>query len=322
MKKISFIIPMYNAGSYIGDCINSILSQNLAKEDFEIIVVDDGSVDKGKDVVLSFDNIKYFYQENKGQAAARNVGLTKAEGEYIWFVDADDMLVPNSIDLVLYKAIEYDLEMVTFNVVSKEEQVVNGDSLSEIITGVQYLERNNYPNGPCWYIVKRKCLDELRFVEGRYVEDAMFTMELLIRVKSIAHIDRCCYFYVIHEGSTQTRKDESHMKKMIADYLFVFHHMQGLIKRYRSSLSDKAVTRCEQRSESFLFFLLVRLLRFVSGRTFIKETISTMRAEGAYPIKRLNKEDYPGFKFVLIHFIVNHPLLLICANRICRLLRK
>ena len=73
MKKISFIIPMYNAGSYIGDCINSILSQNLAKEDFEIIVVDDGSVDKGKDVVLSFDNIKYFYQENKGQAAARNV---------------------------------------------------------------------------------------------------------------------------------------------------------------------------------------------------------------------------------------------------------
>ena len=322
MKKISFIIPMYNAGKFIGDCLKSIFDQGLEEEDFEVIVVDDGSIDDGKDIVKQFDSVKYFYQENGGQASARNVGLSRALGQYVCFVDSDDMLVPNSIGVVLQKAIEHELDMLTYDMASQYDKVVSGERLSKMVSGVEYISNNNYNNGPWWYIVKRECVDDLRFVEGRYGEDGMFTMELLMRVKRVAHIDRHCYLYIRREGSTTTRKDEAHMKKMIADYMFVYHHMHGLIEKYRSSLNNGAIIRCTERSESYLFFLLVRLLRFPNGGSLIKETLSAMKKEGIYPIKRMNREEYPGVQYVVIHFIVNHPWLLMCTNKIYQILKR
>lgn len=313
---------MYNAGKFIGDCIRSIFNQNLAEEDFEIIVIDDGSTDDSKDIVKQFASVKYFYQENRGQSSARNVGIAKATGQYLCFIDADDMLFPNSLGLVIEKAIEHNLEMVAYNMASQYDKIVSGEVLSEIVSGAEYISKNNYNNGPCWYVVKRESVGDLRFVEGRYGEDGMFTMELLMGIKRVAHIDRHCYLYIRREGSTTTRKDEAHMKKMIADYMFVYHHMQGLIQKYRSSLNSGAIVRCTERSESYLFFLLVRLLRFPNGGPLIKGTLSAMKKEGIYPIKRLNRKEYPGLQFTMIHFIVNHPWLLICTNKIYTMFKK
>ena len=313
---------MYNAGKFIGDCLKSIFDQGLEEEDFEVIVVDDGSIDDGKDIVKQFDSVKYFYQENGGQASARNVGLSRALGQYVCFVDSDDMLVPNSIGVVLQKAIEHELDMLTYDFYCVENNSKDDNCMSDIISGEMYIGNNNYSNAPWWYIAKRESIGGLRFVEGRYVEDAMFTMELLMKVKRVAHINRCCYHNIVREGSTMTRKDESHMRKMIADYLFCYHYMQDLIKQYRVSLSSDSLNRCEGRSESFLFFLLIRLMRYPNGHDLIKEVVDEMKKEGLYPVNRLSKKDYPGFVFSAMHFVVNRPWLLIGLNRIYNILKR
>ena len=102
MPKVSVVIPTYNREKYLPDAINSVLNQTY--KDFEIIIVDDGSRDNTKEVVESFMKkyphipIRYFYQENKGPAAARNRGIKEAKGEYIAFLDSDDVWLPAKLE--------------------------------------------------------------------------------------------------------------------------------------------------------------------------------------------------------------------------------
>jgi glycosyltransferase involved in cell wall biosynthesis len=99
MPKISIIIPSYNCGQYIGEAINSILTQTY--KDLEVIVVDDGSEDNTKEALFTYIEkklIRYIFQENRGPGAARNTGIKVAKGQYITFLDADDVLLPESIE--------------------------------------------------------------------------------------------------------------------------------------------------------------------------------------------------------------------------------
>ncbi|MDP2923090.1 MAG: glycosyltransferase [Candidatus Omnitrophota bacterium] len=99
MIKISVIIPTFNCGKYISDAIKSVLSQRYT--DYEIIVVDDGSIDNTKDILHSYIDkgiVKYIYQKNKGLPGARNTGIKEAKGEFIALLDADDEFMPGTLD--------------------------------------------------------------------------------------------------------------------------------------------------------------------------------------------------------------------------------
>jgi len=98
--RVTVVIPTYNRAGYICDAIDSVLSQTY--KDYEIIVVDDGSTDDTKGILSKYNGkIRYFYQENKGVAAARNRGIKKAKGEYIAFLDSDDIWLPEKLQLQL-----------------------------------------------------------------------------------------------------------------------------------------------------------------------------------------------------------------------------
>jgi glycosyltransferase involved in cell wall biosynthesis len=100
---VSIIIPLFNAEEYVSDAINSVIHQTYSN--WECIIIDDGSTDNSKTIALNFcklDNrFKYFFQENSGPSCARNNGLRLSKGEYLLFLDADDVLFPEMIDKVL-----------------------------------------------------------------------------------------------------------------------------------------------------------------------------------------------------------------------------
>src|SRR3990172_2859967 len=97
--KLSVVIPAYNHGRFLGQCLGSVLSQDLP--DFEVIVVDDGSTDNTRAVMASFRDprVRYSYQENRGSPAARNTGYRLSTGEYIALLDSDDLLLPHSLEV-------------------------------------------------------------------------------------------------------------------------------------------------------------------------------------------------------------------------------
>jgi teichuronic acid biosynthesis glycosyltransferase TuaG len=97
---VSIVIPNYNNAHFLGDAIQSVLNQTY--QNFEIIVVDDGSTDNSRDVVSNFgERVRYIWQENKGLGGARNTGIMAAKGEYIGFLDADDQWIPNFLEIMV-----------------------------------------------------------------------------------------------------------------------------------------------------------------------------------------------------------------------------
>src|SRR5699024_11228741 len=94
---ISIFIPVFNTGKYLSECLDSLLNQGL--ENYEIIIIDDGSTDNSAEIIEkysnSYSNIINIYQKNNGQGSARNKGLKIAQGEYIYFMDSDDYLTKN-----------------------------------------------------------------------------------------------------------------------------------------------------------------------------------------------------------------------------------
>ena len=112
MKKISIIIPVYNVEQYIKNCLESVINQTY--DNWEIILIDDGSTDNSKAI---YENIaiKKFKQTNKGVSAARNLGIEKAQGDYIVFLDADDWIEKNFLERMLEVIENEDADIVQCN---------------------------------------------------------------------------------------------------------------------------------------------------------------------------------------------------------------
>ena len=117
MKKISIIIPVYNVEQYIKNCLESVINQTY--DNWEIILIDDGSTDNSKaiyeNIAIKNDKIKIFKQTNKGVSAARNLGIEKAQGDYIVFLDADDWIEKKFLERMLEVIENEDADIVQCN---------------------------------------------------------------------------------------------------------------------------------------------------------------------------------------------------------------
>ena len=114
MPKVSIIIPVYNSEKYINDLTDSLRNQTL--KDIEIIFIDDGSVDNSKEIIKKYQNqderIKYFYQQNQGGGAARNLGIENASGDYLLFLDSDDIFETDVAEQLYNRAVETNSDIV------------------------------------------------------------------------------------------------------------------------------------------------------------------------------------------------------------------
>ena len=130
MPKVSIIIAMYNIQKYIAYCINSCVNQiGTNPEDYEIIIVNDGSTDNSLNVALDaikgVSNARVVTRHNGGLSAARNTGLENAHGEYVWFVDGDDAIASNALSVLLFNIEKYvsDAYLINFSTFDGEKQL-------------------------------------------------------------------------------------------------------------------------------------------------------------------------------------------------------
>lgn len=229
--KISFIVPIYDVELYLRKCVDSLLHQDY--EDYEIILVDDGSPDKCPSIcdeyATRFDKIRVIHQENKGLSGARNTGINAARGEYICFVDSDDYWEENALGALMEQIERDSLEVLRFKwqTVNGEYQVFNpykynpykNDDYSDSVTdGVDFLNTRLGTAGYAWaYILRRTlCIDNY-FTEGIYFEDTDWTPRMLLNVKRIASTDRIVYNYLVREGSITNAVNRSKQKKLLED---------------------------------------------------------------------------------------------------------
>lgn len=201
--KVSVIIPTYNSAKYVTEAIDSVLAQTY--KNYEIIVIDDGSTDNTKELLKSYKKkIKYIYQENKGQAWARNTGIKKAKGELIAFLDADDVWLAKKLEL----------QVPLFK--DKEIGLVYGDiALFGDKTNLKLIHNNDFKRGYIFKdlikdnficisttIIRKDVLDMVGLFNSkiRYVED----LELWLRVvykNKIDYTPEKVVKYRVHPGN-------------------------------------------------------------------------------------------------------------------------
>lgn len=320
--KLSIIVPVYNAGLYIGDCLDSLLDQGLSQDEYEIIIVNDGSTDNSLSIVSGYKErfpcIKVLSQKNAGQSVARNTGINAASGDYLCFVDADDLLIRKKLSSISEIAHSCDLDIVTYGITTSTKNINGGQlsddiSRSEVLTGIDYIAKYNYNNSPCYYLIKQSFLAEkqLFFVPGRKCEDGIFTMQLFLSCEKMMHLDTCVYCYVMRENSTVTCISVQHQKTMIDDFQFAIRKLTEIIDETREKMSPACFTRCLCRRDSYVFFLLVRILKFKMSMREINDIIYKLKERKAYPIDI--SLDYGG-KIKIISKLFNNPKLfkLIC----------
>ncbi len=240
VPKISIIIPVYKVEKYICECIDSILSQDY--KDFEIILVDDGSPDRCPEICDNYakqdKRIKVIHKENGGLSSARNAGYSLAEGDFIWFIDSDD-LIENKAISILSDYFDSYADIIKFNVyilnkkIKKQKlDIVNtfsgtadckklcsiaGNACSKSL--FPYVWRNIY---------SRQFLEKfnLRFIDGlSFVEDGVFNSQAYFLAEKIVFLDDYLYVY---------RFRQSGLSKTIADnFNYNYYESLALYDRLR-----------------------------------------------------------------------------------------
>ena len=220
MPKVSVIIRIYNAKKYLIECLNSITTQTL--KDIEIIYVNDGSSDDSQLIIEAFCEIDHrvylFNQKNKSTRATRNQGIDFATGDYVYFMDADDYLEKNTINIIYNLAIEKDVDFLMFKISNFYDDTK--EHFNEDYYTMPYLKRKidkrvfNYDNVsdialdlcvcPLENLFRRYFIENIRFPEGLNIEDNVFFTHTLFKANRIYFHDEFLYNHKKHYDSVSS----------------------------------------------------------------------------------------------------------------------
>lgn len=224
--KVSVIIPVYNTGQYLTPCLDSIAAQTL--KSIEIICIDDCSTDNSLALLNSKKNedprFHVLQQTHQGQGAARNLGLRYAKGEYIYFMDSDDLLEIDALENLYATASDNNLDVLYFDASTFTDSVTTDTKLfarfkdtykrpkeySAIFTGEELFcimhKDKCYRVSPCLQLIKREYLQlfPVTFPENIIYEDNYFNLLCMLRARRVSHRQHCYFKRRIREGSTMT----------------------------------------------------------------------------------------------------------------------
>ncbi|WP_286335123.1 glycosyltransferase [Bacteroides caecimuris] len=346
-KAVSIIIPFYNGETFLDRCLECATSQ-FENLDYEIILVNDGSTDNSIKIIEPWleknDKLALITTENKGVSSARNTGIEHATGDYLWFMDVDDIIKFGSLEKIYKYASEQDLDIASFGVEKLSAEDVSLflenprhftmseiDSNRNIISGLDYL---NLTKGLIWeyacvwqYIFKREIIqkNKIRFnCSLIYSEDLLFMWSILPKVKSVGIIVDKAYYYVqnpnscLHSKNRTTRKKKAESLRLLAEILA---EKGNLII---SSDNQETYNLLECLKEDLIYRYLISLQSIGVRIPYISHTITDLKEKGLYPIgKYASQSPYMphGLKWKLYLRIINSPLVYILCMVITNSLR-
>lgn len=257
--KISVIIPVYNAEQYIDKCIESVINQTLS--DVQIILVNDGSIDNSKEKCeiwsKKFNNIQLINKENGGQGEARNVGLNYANGKCIFFLDADDYLPNNALEILYSNMTKNNVDVVcgtsisVFKDKTKKKNTMRYNIRPMIVNGQEFIQKNNYKDVEpmVWlYMYNHEFLkkNNLKFSIGVYHEDCEFTLKVFYYAENISFIDDVTYYQFISDNSTMRSKNIKKSK----DAIQIAKNIESFIER---NVENKKIKKAFKKYVAYLY---------------------------------------------------------------------
>lgn len=249
MAEFSIIVPVYNVEKEIRKCLDSLKNQTY--DDFEVLCVDDCGNDSSMDIVNEYaQNDSRFkvltHEHNRGVSAARNTGLDNAIGEFVMFVDSDDWLELNALEVVKDALDRSKSDVVVFDLYDcypNKEKHVHDDEFKKVNNKQMLIDERVLDSlvGVVWNRAYRKSVlddNNIRFPEGMIIEDSEFSFKVCMHIKSVFFIADVLYNYLRNREGSYTTEDV--VQNRISDEITVIFHCWdyakslGLSKKYRN----------------------------------------------------------------------------------------
>lgn len=233
---LSIVVPVYNVETYLRKCVDSLFHQDIGKEEYEIILVDDGSTDTSgvicDEIARDIPNVVVIHKNNGGLSSARNAGIDVASGDFIQFVDSDDYLNRDVLGGLLEQISRQQLDILRFNYqnINAKGEIFEPNKISkpfvdfssEVCNGLTFLnERLGYACYAVQFIVKASLLKTPsgKFKEGIYFEDVDWTPRILMKAERVSSTDQIVYNYLFRSGSITRDNDLPKKRKVANDQL-------------------------------------------------------------------------------------------------------
>lgn len=249
--KISVIVPVYNVMAYLTRCVDSIRKQTY--RNLEILLVDDGSTDNSgalcEKFALEDKRIRVFHKENGGSSSARNLGIEKATGDFIGFVDSDDYIEPEMYERLLAMLLEENLLVAQC---SRDEIDEQGNRMPDVCTPPEaqvlvesedFLRELLMHRGDCSFctkLVEASLLKEHHFPEGELNEDFRLLVELLPEIPAIGILPEQEYHVFYRYGSNTRTRDREEFPRVFTDIVNNADRVEALVKEQYPGLTVEA----------------------------------------------------------------------------------
>lgn len=251
-KRISIIVPVYNAEKYIERCLNTLIKQSY--KPFEIIIIDDGSNDNSFVKCNDFKNnnkdfnIKLISQKNSGPSKARNRGIEESTGEHIMFVDADDYLELNALENIIKNVEENVLVKINYKTF-KESKINNLMELNNEFEVNEFIEKifnDGYPGSVWGCLFERKIINNIRFLNEIYfLEDTLFLIEYLKKIKKVKFVKGNYYYCLSNENSITVSKTK--VLSNIKSFCYALDKIKKILeKHYYKRIDNKKLILIEK----------------------------------------------------------------------------
>jgi glycosyltransferase involved in cell wall biosynthesis len=303
----SIIIPVYNVEAYLARAVDSAIGQDC-NEPFEIILIDDGSRDASGRICDEYarkdSRIKVIHKSNGGLSSARNAGLDVCVGEYVVFLDSDDWLERDLLTRVKEVILSNRVDLLGFfsrdarsdgSVVERKKNYLFG----RVLEAGEFLNFDWLDSSVWAYAWKREFIEKgkMRFVEGIFLEDMLFTNQAMCFVKTCWFLDYFGYNYFQRADSIMNKSSLAHVKKRLNDYCFVVEKLRDLLLFFNGD--PLRVKRLKNEINTQVYQIFFSLLFDHLPYLEAKKIFGRLKSQKFIPLpKKIGKRSYPFFRFL------------------------
>ena len=291
---LSFIIPVYNVASYLKECVESCCAQDIPSSEYEVICINDGSTDNSREILqdlsMNYQNLVFIEQPNGGVSKARNAGLEVARGDYVWFVDADDVIRENCLAQLREMVSSKEFDRLTFRYYR-----FTNESILERKAWLQdpnHRTGGGFDNMACPNIFSREFLlrEKASFETGiPYGEDTLFVFRLQLAKPRELNLNEPFYYWRQHSTSaTQQQTDQSRLVRIRS-----LIHVAGLVRQEYDKFLQKDIEMRSFIADKALMLELKALEQLAQlKQPAFSSILRELRNQGDYPIRKLPEAKY------------------------------
>lgn len=307
---LSIIIPIFNAGRVLNRTLDSVMNQGLECSEFELILVNDGSADNSLCICKDYekrypDIVRVISKANGGVSEARNVGMKKACGDYLYFMDADDYLMPGGFRYLIDNFLdEHDILSFFSSTISDfGEKHIPTDSIKGNIVfegnGIDFL-KNGWQTFVWNQFYKRIFIqsNNILFQDVNYSEDIYFNLEVWTRNPKVRIVSSCIYKYIVYKEAFQAskRRDNAYLRQCIKSHMRLFSYISELNCVFKEKYKSDSM---ELLFQSVIRSFMSRVLSSDLSTAEFKVLISRLVDLDLFPMRNIKTRNAKVISFMM-----------------------